>query len=56
MLSPQRPVSARLYVCATTLFVLGLIGMSFVDEKRGLAAARAWHEGRQREASGGAVA
>ena len=25
-------------------FVLGLIGMSFVNEKRGIEAARSWHE------------
>jgi hypothetical protein len=25
-------------------FVLGLIGMSFVNERRGIEAARSWHE------------
>lgn len=49
--------SQRVAMLSTAaFFILGLIGMSFVDEKRGLAAARAWQEHREREASGGAVA
>jgi UMF1 family MFS transporter len=49
--------SQRVAMLSTAaFFTLGLIGMSFVNEKRGLAAARAWQENREREASGGAVA
>lgn len=37
--------SQRVAILSTAgFFLLGLIGMSFIDEKRGLAAARAWHE------------
>ncbi|HJX29254.1 MAG TPA: MFS transporter [Thermoanaerobaculia bacterium] len=53
----QATGSQRVAMLSTAgFFVLGLIGMSFVNEKRGLAAAQAWHEDRQREASGGSVA
>jgi len=37
--------SQRIAILSTAgFFILGLIGMSFIDERRGLAAARAWHE------------
>jgi UMF1 family MFS transporter len=37
--------SQRLAILSTAgFFILGLIGMSFIDERRGLAAAQAWHE------------
>ncbi len=37
--------SQRVAILSTAgFFLLGLIGMSFIDEKRGLAAAQAWHE------------
>lgn len=37
--------SQRVAILSTAaFFVLGLIGMSFVDERRGIAAARSWHE------------
>lgn len=40
--------SQRVAMLSTAaFFVLGLIGMSFVNERRGLAAARAWHEERR---------
>jgi UMF1 family MFS transporter len=42
--------SQRVAMLSTAaFFVLGLIGMAFVNEKRGLAAARAWHEEQRRE-------
>jgi UMF1 family MFS transporter len=42
--------SQRIAMLSTaSFFVLGLIGMSFVNEKRGLAAAQAWHEASLRE-------
>lgn len=37
--------SQRIAMLSTAaFFILGLIGMSFIDERRGLAAAQAWHE------------
>jgi MFS transporter, UMF1 family len=37
--------SQRIAMLSTAgFFILGLIGMSFISEKRGLAAARAWHD------------
>ncbi len=42
--------SQRIAMLSTAaFFVLGLIGMSFVNERRGLAAAEAWHEASLRE-------
>jgi UMF1 family MFS transporter len=41
----SRGSSARIAILSTAgFFVLGLIGMAFISEKRGLAAAEAWHE------------
>jgi UMF1 family MFS transporter len=41
----MRSGSQRIAMLSTAaFFLLGLIGMSFVDERRGLAAAQAWHE------------
>lgn len=48
--------SQRVAMLSTAaFFLLGLIGMSFVNEKRGLAAAQAWHERREGEAAHGGV-
>ncbi|HKH44779.1 MAG TPA: MFS transporter [Thermoanaerobaculia bacterium] len=48
--------SQRIAILSTAgFFILGLIGMSFISEKRGLAAARAWHE-RVGENPDGAIA
>ena len=42
----SRTGSQRVAMLSTAaFFLLGLIGMAFVDEKRGRAAAAAWHEG-----------
>lgn len=49
--------SQRVAMLSTAaFFLLGLIGMSFVNEKRGLAAAQAWQERREGEAAHGGVA
>ena len=49
--------SQRIAMLSTAaFFVLGLIGMSFVDERRGLAAAQAWEGEHDREEPAGAAA
>jgi MFS transporter, UMF1 family len=41
----MRSGSQRIAMLSTAaFFLLGLIGMSFIDDRRGLAAAQAWHE------------
>lgn len=49
--------SQRIAMLSTAaFFVLGLIGMAFVDERRGLAAAQAWEGEHDREEPAGAAA
>jgi UMF1 family MFS transporter len=48
--------SQRTAMLSTAVFfVLGLIGMSFIDERRGRAEAEAWHEEQRQAAAGGSL-
>ncbi|HEX7184961.1 MAG TPA: MFS transporter [Thermoanaerobaculia bacterium] len=48
--------SQRVAMLSTAaFFIVGLIGIRFVNEKRGLAAAQAWHEEKLREETPGAA-
>ena len=50
LLASQTGSQRTAMLSTAVFFVLGLIGMSFIDERRGRAAAEAWHEERRQAA------
>ncbi|HEX2223680.1 MAG TPA: MFS transporter [Thermoanaerobaculia bacterium] len=53
LLASQTGSQRTAMLSTAVFFVLGLIGMSFIDERRGRAAAEAWHEERRQAAAAG---